>query len=65
MNRYLVFWQTKPSPGFSFYKGDERVWADNEEDAQYIALREVNRRLFPEYKSISHLKTTIILKLED
>lgn len=63
MNKYLVFWQTKPSLATPFYKGEERVWADSEEDAEYIALREVNRRLFPEYQSPSHLKVVEVVEV--
>ena len=65
MNHYLVFWQTVPGSATAFYKGQQAVWANDEEKAARIALTEVNRGLFRDCLSPSQLRSTIILKLEN
>lgn len=53
MRRFIVRYHTKPCPGSAFYKGSIRVWAEDDEDAEQQARRELSKSGF-DYP-ISHI----------
>lgn len=55
LKQYKVQWHTSPSPGAVYYNGEVKVWAEDDEDAEQRARAEVHRRMFPDYRTASHI----------
>jgi hypothetical protein len=55
LRRYRVEWHTSPSPGATYYQGETDVWAEDDEDAISRAKQEIHRRMFPDYRTSSHI----------
>lgn len=60
MKTFTVHWQTRRSPGATFYRGAETVRAENSEAAKTLVQYTVHSRAFREY-ALTHI---IITKTE-
>lgn len=56
LRQYTVRWHTAPSPSTSYYHGEIKVFASDDEDAENTARREVHRRMFPDYTYAHHIR---------
>jgi hypothetical protein len=57
-NAYTVTWETRPSPGATFYSGARRVYAENDNQADSRGRREIARDLMLSPSSIRILSIT-------
>jgi hypothetical protein len=46
--RYEVWLHSKPGPGFEYYEGCVKVWAEGIQEAKERALGQLRRGAFPE-----------------